>query len=132
MPKFFSICTALAPPVMLLALSSPSVTPAQTVATPEPASSASAVANSNKAGKPPVDAAAARANVATKKPAKEGSQAGPTPASGADTSADKAAKGNKAGKPPVDAAASQADIATRKPAKPGAQAGPEPASAPQR
>jgi hypothetical protein len=50
-----------------------------------PASSAEAeaahAAKGNKAGKPPVDAAASRAGVATKKPSKPGAQSGPVPAS---------------------------------------------------
>ncbi len=43
--------------------------------------SASAAAAGNKAAKPPVDAAASSAGVATKKPAKPGAQSGPTPSS---------------------------------------------------
>jgi hypothetical protein len=43
---------------------------------------ASAAERGNKAGKPPVDEAASKANVANKKPAKPGAQSGPTPASG--------------------------------------------------
>jgi hypothetical protein len=42
---------------------------------------ASSAAAGNKAAKPPVDAAASRAGVATKKPAKPGAQSGPMPAS---------------------------------------------------
>lgn len=47
----------------------------------DPASAAQATAKGNKAGKPPVDAAASQADVATGKPAKPGAQSGPGPAS---------------------------------------------------
>jgi hypothetical protein len=123
---------AFAAHLLLLGLTTATAANAQTTAVPEPASGAEAAAMGNKAAKPPVDAAASQANVATKKPAKAGAQAGPVAASGADVADSKAAKGNKAGKPPVDAAASQADVATKKPAKAGAQSGPVAASAPQR
>ena len=84
-------------------------------------------AQGNKAGKPPVDAAAEQSGVATKKPAKPGAQSGPaTPE--ADAAA--AAKGNKAGKPSVAEAASRAGVATEKPAKSGTQSGEAPASKP--
>ena len=44
------------------------------------ASAASAAEKGNKAGKPPVDAAAAKSNVTDKKPAKAGAQSGPSSA----------------------------------------------------
>ncbi|HEX3140698.1 MAG TPA: hypothetical protein VHQ87_11630 [Rhizobacter sp.] len=44
------------------------------------ASAASAAEKGNKAGKPPVDAAASQADVANKKPAKPGAQSGPASA----------------------------------------------------
>jgi hypothetical protein len=82
----------------------------------------------NKAERPPVEAAASQAGVATKQPAKPGSQSGAAsaPAAGAAS----AAQGNKAAKPPASDEAARSGVATKKPAKPGAQAGP--ASAPSR
>jgi hypothetical protein len=85
----------------------------------QPASTASPDSG-NKAGKPPTDAAASRAGVATKKPSKPGAQSGPPAASTPDSSS-----GNKAAKPPTDEAASRSGVATKKPAKPGAQSGPK-------
>jgi len=84
-------------------------------------------AQGNKAAKPPVEAAASQSDVATRKRAKPGAQAGPT---SPDADAAAAAKGNKAGKPSVAEAASRAGVATRKPAKSGTQSGAAPASAP--
>jgi hypothetical protein len=105
----------------LLALAGAPAAHAQQDSTPPSA------AQGNKASKPPVEEAASRSGVATRKPAKAGAQSGPaTPEADAAT----AAQGNKAGKPPVDHAASRAGMAADKPAKSGTQAGP--ASAPQR
>jgi len=88
--------------------------------------SAASAAQGNKAGKPPVDDAASRSGIATRKPAKAGAQSGP--ASESESTA--AAKGNKAGTPPVAEAASRAGVATKQPAKQGTQSGHSPASAP--
>jgi hypothetical protein len=110
-----STSVALTLPILLALTMSPAAQAQQV-----PASPASA-AHGNKAGKPPVDDAAAQSDVATKKPAKPGAQSGPsTP----EADAAGAAKGNKAGKPSVDEAAKRSDVATKKPAKPGAQSGP--------
>jgi hypothetical protein len=81
----------------------------------------------NKAERPPVEAAASQSGVATKQPAKPGSQSGAASAPGAAASA---AQGNKAATPPSSDEAARSGVATKKPAKPGAQAGP--ASAPAR
>jgi len=118
MINFRSASTAIALPILMTLAWSPAAHAQQ-----DPAPSA---AQGNKAAKPPVDAAATESDVATKKPAKPGAQAGPaTP----EADAADAAKGNKAGKPSVDHAATRSGVATKKPAKPGAQSGPA-ASAP--
>jgi hypothetical protein len=114
------------PAALLLSSMALVASPAALAQTQQDAESATSAAQGNKAGKPPVDAAAARSGVATKKPAKPGAQSGPaTP----EADAADAAKGNKAGKPPVEEAAQRSGAATKKPAKPGAQSGPA-ASAP--
>jgi hypothetical protein len=82
----------------------------------------------NKPERPPVEAAASQSGVATKQPAKPGSQSGAASAPAA--AAASAAQGNKAGTPPSSDEAARSGVATKKPAKPGAQAGP--ASAPAR
>ena len=107
MMKYRFASTALALPVLMALAASPAAQAQQ-----DPA-------QGNKAAKPPVEDAASRSDVATKKPAKAGAQSGPASASEATT----AAKGNKAGKPPVAEAASRAGVATKKPAKPGTQSG---------
>ena len=110
---------------VLLACSSAALTAhAQSTPASAPGSMASPD-SSNKAGKPPTDAAASQDGVATKKPSKPGAQSGSLPASTPESPS-----GNKAAKPPMDDAASRAGVATKKPAKPGAQSGPMPASAP--
>jgi hypothetical protein len=112
MMNFRSASTAL--PLVLALTVSPAVVAQQDAA------SAPSAAEGNKAARPPVEAAASQAGVATRKPAKPGAQSGPA-SDGAEAAA--AAKGNKAGKPPVDAAADRAGVATKKPAKPGTQSG---------
>jgi len=91
----------------------------------QPAQSAS-VPQGDKAGRPPVEAAASQSGVATKKPAKSGTQSGPTSAQADAASAE---KGNKATKPAVSQEAARSGVATKKPAKAGAQAGPASAAA---
>jgi hypothetical protein len=93
------------------------------------AAPAASVPQGDKAGRPPVEAAASQSGVATKKPAKSGTQSGPT---SAQADAATAEKGNKATKPAVSQEAARSGVATKKPAKAGAQAGPAsgPASAP--
>jgi hypothetical protein len=90
-------------------------------------------AQTDKAARPPVEAAASQSGVANKKPAKAGTQSGATPQGGA-ASAASAVQSNKAGKPAVADEAARSGVATKKPAKAGAQAGPAsgPASAPAR
>jgi hypothetical protein len=61
-------------------LAAPLAAHAQAAPPASPASAASAAEKGNKAGKPPVDAAASQSNVANKKPAKPGAQAGPSSA----------------------------------------------------
>lgn len=71
--------SALALTLTMAALAVPPGVQAQS----EPAASAPRATKSdrsNKAGKPPVEAAASSADVATKKPAKSGAQAGPASA----------------------------------------------------
>jgi hypothetical protein len=73
-----ALCAALVmAPVTLVSAQQPM--PAASAASAS--KSASAAAAGNKATKPPVEAAASSAGVATKKPAKPGAQSGPTPAS---------------------------------------------------
>jgi hypothetical protein len=83
-----STARALAVPALLaLAIGLPASVIAQTkppmagASAASAANSASAAAAGNKATKPPVDAAASQADVATKKPAKPGAQSGAKPAS---------------------------------------------------
>jgi hypothetical protein len=85
-------------------------------------------AQTDKAARPPVDAAASQSGVATKKPAKSGTQSGATPPQ---ADAASAPQSNKAAKPGVADEAARSGVATKKPAKAGAQAGPAsgPASA---
>jgi hypothetical protein len=85
-------------------------------------------AQTDKAARPPVEAAASQSGVANKKPAKAGTQSGATPPQ---AQAASAVQSNKAGKPAVAGEAARSGVATKKPAKAGAQAGPAsgPASA---
>jgi len=77
--KFRSTATVFALPALLAGLAALTTVHAQSMSASAPTSSAEA--KGNKAGKPPVDAAASQSGVATKKPAKPGVQSGPTPAS---------------------------------------------------
>ena len=80
MLKFRARFRAIALPALLTGLTVTGASP-QPMAASAPASAAEAAAKGNKAGKPPVDAAASQAGVATRKPAKAGAQSGPVPAS---------------------------------------------------
>ena len=78
--KFRSTATVFALPALLAGLVALPAVHAQSMSASAPASSAQ-TNNSNKADKPSVDTAASQAGVATKKPAKQGVQSGPKPAS---------------------------------------------------